>query len=147
MGMYELLNKRKEHGEKLEMKLVTYEVLYQLWWVEECPDKMIADLYDVATKKITNLRHTWGIKMTDAIVSEFKAKFTGEIPPAKRNHRTSVSGHVGALIRKVEHLNDIELESLHLELARHFKAFAEVKQEVEFVDALKRVIYSFDLLE
>ena len=74
MGLYGLLQGKKRKGEKLDIKQISYETLYKLWWKEECTDGMIAELYDVQKKKVMNLRHKWGVKLPDTILNEFRTK-------------------------------------------------------------------------
>ncbi|MFZ5898010.1 MAG: hypothetical protein ACOYU7_02320 [Bacillota bacterium] len=62
MGLYEELSRRKENGESLDFNTITYDELFQLWGVEAKPDVMIADLYGVDKKLVTDKRHNWGIK-------------------------------------------------------------------------------------
>jgi hypothetical protein len=143
--LYDKLAQRKQHGEKLNMKQITYEVLYQLWWKDECTDEMIADLYDVSKKKVTNLRHKWEVKMPETIIREFQEKFNGTIPDEEEDSQSDVvSADAAAIIRKIHNLNDVELESLRVELARRFPAFSEVKQEVEFLASVERAVRQFE---
>ena len=144
MRLYDKLVQRKRNGQVLDMKQVTYETLYQLWWKEECTDDMIADLYAVTKKKITNLRHKWEVKVPETIVKEFQEKFTGTIPTASDPIRPKgISPDGAALLRKIHNLNDLELESLRLELSRRYTIFSEVKQEVEFLAAVEQAVRSF----
>jgi hypothetical protein len=48
------------------------------------------------------------------------------------------------LLRKINDLNDIELETLWIELARRYERFAAVKQETEFFAALERAVREFE---
>lgn len=144
LGLYDRLKERKRSGEKLDMKTVNPETLYTLWWREECTDAAIADLYGVDRKKVTNLRHKWGVKAPDTIVNEFAERFEGEISkPGEDEQAKPVSRAASALIRKIHDLNDLELESLRLELGRRYTLFADVKQEVEFLAAVEKVIQQF----
>lgn len=144
MRLYDKLVQRKRNGQVLDMKQVTYETLYQLWWKEECTDDMIADLYAVTKKKITNLRHKWEVKVPETIVKEFQEKFTGTVPTASDPIRSKgISPDGAALLRKIHNLNDLELESLRLELSRRYTIFSEVKQEVEFLAAVEQAVRSF----
>ncbi len=144
MRLYDKLHQRKQNGEKLDIKKITYETLYQLWWQEDITDEMVAKLYDVRKKKVTNLRHKWGIKTQDAIVNEFQSRFLGTIPTEEEDLQSkAVSPDAANLIRKINDLNDIELESLRLELARRFQSLSEVTQEADFLTAVERAIRQF----
>ncbi|WP_436664000.1 hypothetical protein ACOALA_20205 [Alicyclobacillus acidoterrestris] len=141
MRLFDTLSQRKQRGETLDMSAVTYDMLHQLWWIEEIPDVMIADLFGVPKKKVTNLRHKWGIKTPDVIVREFEEKFTGDIPDqTESGEAPDVSAEAAALIRKINHLNDIELEALRVELAHRFPVFSEVQQEVAFLATIERAV-------
>ena len=144
MGLYEKLKQRKAGGEQLNMKQVTYEVLQRLWWQEECTDSEIAALYDVPRKKVTNLRDKWGIKPVNIMVRAFEQRFPEDIPlseqtaPVREETQEAVF-----LLRKVNELNDLELESLRLELSRRYAVFAEAKRETDFLTAVEKVIREF----
>lgn len=144
MNAYDKLVQQKRHGEKLDIKLLTYEVLHQLWWEEDCSDGAIAKLFDVTKKKITNLRFKWGMKVPETIVNAFETRFDGCIPTIQEDEKgNSVPKEVAGLLRKLSGLNDIELESLRVALARRFPAFAEVKQETDFIQSVERVVRQF----
>jgi len=144
MRLYDKLVQRKRSGQVLDMKQVTYETLYQLWWKEECTDDMIGQLYGVTKKKVTNLRHKWGVKVPETIVNEFQEKFTGIIPITPEHIEAKVISADGAeLLRKIHNLNDLELESVRLELSRRYTIFSEVKQEVDFLAAVKEAVRNF----
>jgi hypothetical protein len=144
MGLYGQLQGRKHKGEKLDIKRITYETLYKLWWKEECTDGMIAELYDVQKKKVTNLRHKWGVKLPDTILNEFRDRFEGKIPSVEEDKaRRAVSREKVVLLQKIHDLNDGELEALSLELARLYPAFAEIKQEADFFAEIERAVRNF----
>lgn len=146
MRLYDKLNQRKQNGEKLDMQQLSNEGLYQLWWTEECTDVMIADLYDVEKKRVTNLRHKRGVKMPEAILNEFEERFTGEVPRLEDEPQSmSVPADAAVLLRKINDLNDIELESLRMELARRYTAFSDVKQEVDFLRAVESAVRHFNV--
>lgn len=144
MGLYDTLKKRKQQGERLDMRNITRETLYRLWWGEERTDGDIADLYDVPRKKVTNLRHTWGVKAPETIVEEFVERFpdsiemADEAEPPKRLSRTASS-----LWRKIQELNDTDLETLRLELGRRYDVFAHSATEVEFLSLVERIVSRF----
>ncbi|KPV43809.1 hypothetical protein [Alicyclobacillus ferrooxydans] len=144
MNAYDKLVQQKRHGEKLDIKQLTYEILHHLWWDEDCSDGDIAKLFGVTKKKITNLRFKWGMKVPETIVSEFETRSDGCIPAVEENEKVSVlSKEATVLLRKLNGLNDVELESLRLALARRFPAFVEVKQETDFIQSVERVIRKF----
>ncbi|QSO48828.1 hypothetical protein [Alicyclobacillus mengziensis] len=144
MNTYDKLIQQKRHEEKLHIKTLTYEVLYDLWWEEDCSDAAIAKLFDVSKGKITNLRFKWGMKVPNIIVNAFEKRCDGRIPTIEEDERESASSkEVTVMLRKLNGLNDIELESLRVALARRFPAFAEVKQETEFIQSVERVIRQF----
>lgn len=145
MNAYGRLLRRKQQGEKLDIKqLLTYEMLHQLWWEEDCSDGAIAELFDVAKKKITNLRFKWEMKVPETIVHELETRFDGSIPTIEQDSKVNVlSKDATILLRKLNGLNDIELESLRVALARRFPVFADVKQEVDFIQSIERVVRHF----
>ena len=144
MNEYDKLVQQKHHGEKLDIKQLTYEVLHHLWWEEDCSDGDIAKLFDVTKKKITNLRVKWGMKVPETIVNKFETRCDRGIPTIEENEKGSaLSKEATVLLRKLNGLNDIELESLRVALARRFPAFAEVKQETDFIQSVERVIRKF----
>ncbi|WAH36955.1 hypothetical protein [Alicyclobacillus dauci] len=143
MRLYDKLSQGKRYGEKLDIKNVTYETLHRLWWKEQISDEAIAKLYDVPKKKVTNMRHKWGIKSPETIIKEFEERFTGMIHQAGDDESASASPETNFLIQRIEDLNDIELESLHVELARRFPIFAEATNEVEFLELVRRAVREF----
>jgi hypothetical protein len=144
MGLYGKLNQRKHKGEHLDIKQITYETLYQLWWKEECSDGVIAELYDVQKKKVTNLRHKWGVKLPDTILNEFRERFDGRIPSIEEDKALkTVSREKAGLLQKICDFNDGELEAFRLELNRLYPAFSEMKQEVDFLSAVERSVRNF----
>ena len=60
--LYEALVKIKESGKTLDVNTLTREDLIDLWYYGGMPDNMIADLFDVKTSRITNLRNNFGVK-------------------------------------------------------------------------------------
>ncbi len=144
MNVYDKLAQQKRHEEKLDIKQLTYEVLHQLWWEEDCSDGTIAELFDVTKKKITNLRFKWGMKVPETIVNEFEKRCDGCIPTIEEDEKVSaLPKEATVLMRKLNGLNDIELESLRVALARRFPAFAEVKKESDFIQSVERVVRQF----
>ncbi|GMA63643.1 hypothetical protein NZD89_27620 [Alicyclobacillus fastidiosus] len=144
MRLYDQLSQRKQRKEKLDMANLTHEMLHQLWWREDIADVAIADLYGVAKKKVTNLRHKWGIKTPETIVREFEEKFGGEVPDVEGDPQSpAVSKEGRLLIQKIYDLNDIELESLRAELAHRFAIFRDVKKEVDFLALIERAVRQF----
>lgn len=143
MRLYDKLIVRTKNREPLDMRSMTYEELYQLWWKERCTDSMIAALYNVRKTKVTNLRNKWGIKVPETIVKEFDERFPEQIPPFESDLKRSVSEEAIALIQRINDLNDLELESLRLELSRHYQLFSQVTQEVDFLMAVEKVIQQF----
>ncbi|MFB5190935.1 hypothetical protein [Alicyclobacillus fastidiosus] len=126
------------------MANLTQEMLHQLWWREDVSDVAIADLYGVPKKKVTNLRHKWGIKTPDTIVQEFEEKFAGDLSSAEAaTELPAVSKEGAMLIRKIYDLNDIELESLRVELAQRFALFGDVRKEVDFLALVERAVRQF----
>lgn len=125
------------------MKHITYDTLYRLWWSEGCTDGDIAQLYEVPKKKVTNLRHTWGVKVPETILKEFEEHCPQD--SALRVHSEVSEGVLLSrtgrrFLQRIEELNDLELESVRLELARRYEVFVEAKQEVEFFEVLQKVI-------
>jgi hypothetical protein len=144
MKLYDNLVEQKRQGERLDIKQLTHEVLYQLWWEEDCSDGDIAKLFDVTKKKITNLRFKWGMKVPETIVNEFERRWDGRTPMPEENDRVSaLTKEATVLLRKLNGLNDIELESLRVAFARRFPAFARVKQETDFIQSVERVARQF----
>jgi len=144
MRLYDKLVQSKRNGDIIDSKELTIDVLYHLWWREDCTDGMIANLFDVTKKKVTNLRHKWEVKMPEAIVKEFEERFSGEILPQEdMGKQRMMPRDLAVIVRKVEELNDIELGILRVELAQRFTVFAEVKTEVAFFEAVERAVSQF----
>lgn len=144
MNGYDKLVQHKRHAGKLDIKQLTYEVLHELWWEQDCSDGTIAELFDVSKRKITNLRNKWGMKVLETIVNELATQFDGHIPTMEEDEKVNVlPKEATVLLRKLNGLNDIELESLHVALARRFPAFAEVKQEADLMESVERVVRQF----
>lgn len=76
MGKYEELKARKDSGEVLDISMLNEEILKQLWWDESVPDSIIADLYDVDKKVITDKRYKWGLKKQECHARYFASILT-----------------------------------------------------------------------
>ena len=63
MFSYDELIKMKEKGQKLDFDNITKEQLEKLFYENNYPDSMIADLYDVEPNKVKNKRYKWDIKL------------------------------------------------------------------------------------
>lgn len=144
MNAYDKLVQQKQHGERLDIKELTYEFLHHLWWEEDYSDRDIAKLFNVTKQKITNLRIKWGMKVPETIVNELETRCDGCIPTIEGSEKVgTLSKEAAVLLRKLNALNDIELESLRVALARRFPAFGELKQETDFIQSVERVIRQF----
>jgi hypothetical protein len=69
--LYDSLKLKIENGEKLEWNSITSEQLEELFCVEVLTDGIIADLFGVEKRVVTNQRKKWDI--SDARYSEKKA--------------------------------------------------------------------------
>lgn len=146
--MVKLSDQLLQQKRKQQVPAISKEALYQLWWSEECTDEKIANLYDVSKKKITNLRHKWGIKLPEVIVAELESKFAGELLYEDDSPTTDVLSRDAAhLLNRIKGLNDIELETLRTELASRFSAFSDLRQEVEFFQTLELALRQFREIE
>lgn len=144
MGLYEDLAIRKRHGDTLDMKSVTYEILEQLSWIEGCSDAAIAELYGVNKNKIHNLRLKWGIKFPDTMLRAFEARVPqGMAEINELQTANSVSKEAQRILRRIEQLNDLDLESLRLALAQQYPVFANVRTEAEFFSMIEQVIAAY----
>ena len=76
MGKYDELKARKDSGEVLDISMLNEEMLRELWWDENTPDSIIADLFDVDKKVITNKRHKWGLKKQECQARHFATILT-----------------------------------------------------------------------
>ena len=63
--LYDQLTIRKENGEELDFKKITYEELYQLWHAENKSDAMIAELYNVTKTAVRRKRDRFDMKNYD----------------------------------------------------------------------------------
>ena len=76
MGKYDELKARKDSGEVLDISMLNEEMLRELWWDENTPDSIIADLFDVDKKVITAKRHKWGLKKQECQARHFASILT-----------------------------------------------------------------------
>ena len=74
--LYDELKARKDSGELLHISMLNEEILEELWWGENVPDSIIADLFGVDKKVITDKRHKWGLKKQDCQARHFASIFT-----------------------------------------------------------------------
>jgi len=65
MSLYGQLKSRKDNGEQLDFKKITYEELYELWHTESKSDAMIGELYDVTKGAVRRKRDRMDMKMYD----------------------------------------------------------------------------------
>lgn len=79
--LYDELKARKDSGEVLDISMLNEEMLKELWWDENVPDLIIADLFDVDKKIITAKRYKWGLKKQECQARDFATILTeyGEV--------------------------------------------------------------------
>jgi ribosomal protein L33 len=65
LSLYDQLKSRKENGEQLDFKKITYEELYKLWHTESKSDAMIGEIYNVTKGAVRNKRDRLNMKMYD----------------------------------------------------------------------------------
>ena len=65
LSLYDQLKSRKENGEQLDFKNITYEELYKLWHTESKSDAMIGEIYNVTKGAVRNKRDRLNMKMYD----------------------------------------------------------------------------------
>ena len=75
-NLYEELKSRKDNGEVLDISMLNEEMLRELWWDENTPDSIIADLFDVDKKVITDKRYKWGLKQQECQARHFATILT-----------------------------------------------------------------------
>ena len=75
-NLYDELKTRKDNGEILDISILNEEMLKELWWNENVPDSIIADLFDVDKKVITNKRYKWGLKKQECQARHFVSILT-----------------------------------------------------------------------
>lgn len=68
----ELIETRKNRGEKLEWNNISKEELEELF--ENCSDNMIAELYEVSKSQVTLKREKWDIKQINYTIKHFSKK-------------------------------------------------------------------------
>jgi hypothetical protein len=76
MGKYDELKERKDSGEILDISMLNEEMLRELWWDENTPDSIIADLFDVDKKVITNKRYKFGLRQQECQARHFATILT-----------------------------------------------------------------------
>ena len=64
-SLYDQLKLRKENGEQLDFKKITYEELYKLWHTESKSDAMIGEIYNVSKGAVRQKRNRLDMKMYD----------------------------------------------------------------------------------
>lgn len=75
MGLYEELEARKKSGEVLSFEALSDAELEQLWWDENCSDRMIADLFGVPKSRVTTRRRRLGLNIRDMCLMKALAEF------------------------------------------------------------------------
>ena len=65
MYSYDELKQMKEEGIKLDFDNIMKEQLEKLYYEDNIPNSMIADLYDVEPNKVKNKRYKWNIKLNN----------------------------------------------------------------------------------
>jgi len=87
---YKLETLKKMKG-KLDWDAITYSELFELF--KDCPDSIIASLYDVDTKEVKKKRYKWNIKFQDIVaqhqIDKIK-KISESVPPYKSRFEPSV---------------------------------------------------------
>ena len=74
--LYDGLKARKDNGELLHISMLNEEILEELWQDENVPDSIIASLFDVDKKVITDKRHNWGLKKQECQARHFASILT-----------------------------------------------------------------------
>ena len=74
--LYDELKARKDSGEKLHISMLNEEMLRKLWWDENTPDSIIADLFYVDKKVITNKRYKFGLRQQECQARHFATILT-----------------------------------------------------------------------
>jgi|GEM_PF-4229259 len=64
-SLYNQLKLRKENGELLDFKKITYEELYKLWRTESKSDALIGEIYNVTKGAVRQKRNKMDMKMYD----------------------------------------------------------------------------------
>ena len=64
-SLYNQLKLRKENGEQLDFKTITYEELYKLWHTESKSDALIGEIYNVTKGAVRQKRSKMDMKMYD----------------------------------------------------------------------------------
>ena len=75
-NLYNELKSRKDSGEVLDISMLNEEILRELWWDENVPDAIIAELYNVDKKVITDKRYKWGLKKQECQARHFATILT-----------------------------------------------------------------------
>jgi ribosomal protein L33 len=65
LSLYDQLKSKKENGEQLDFKKITYEELYKLWHTESKSDAMIGEIYNVTKGAVRKKRDRLNMKMYD----------------------------------------------------------------------------------
>jgi hypothetical protein len=64
-SLYDQLKLKKENGEQLDFKKITYDELYKLWRTEGKSDAMIGEIYNVTKGAVRKKRDRMDMKMYD----------------------------------------------------------------------------------
>lgn len=109
--LYTKLRADKIHGVVLDFDIITCEELYQLWWKEAVSDSLIADLYGVKKKDVTQKRKQWDLMQYNMIIHDVLTK-NEEIDSYLQTREKTATDKVKAIIKEIEGLSDNEKEEL-----------------------------------
>lgn len=79
MTLYEQLLERKNHGEKLDIKTISREQLRQLFYDEQCSNRMLAELFDVTPSVVRYRRRKFGINFYDEAKNDYIQRYMPSI--------------------------------------------------------------------
>ena len=79
MTLYEQLQERKTHGEKLDIKTISREQLRQLFYDEQCSNGMLAELFDVTPSVVRYSRRKFGINFYDEAKNDYIQRYMPSI--------------------------------------------------------------------
>jgi FixJ family two-component response regulator len=69
-NLYESLLKRKEAGERLIFKDISDEELYILYFIDDCSNRKIAELFDINPKRVSYRRQKIGATFNKKVICQ-----------------------------------------------------------------------------
>ncbi|MBZ4653072.1 MAG: hypothetical protein JG781_410 [Peptococcaceae bacterium] len=112
MSLYQELLERKSRGERLCFDSISYDELFELWYVEAKSDEIIAQLFDVSKRDVFNRRKKEGMLQGEAGVNHLLRKYMNELQTIGYSviDEESIPERVKELLQKLTKLEDTYLQ-------------------------------------